>query len=138
MHIHLMTARTLAVLLLALGSSAARSALPAPTPAKQQADAAAQQHAAVEAAKVKQELAASMDQVAARWRARAAKDGWPTHPPITVDAQAGLSPAASQSTASGQPGGRLGSAAASLPVRSEKSGTAPPSADVKDPSKKGK
>ncbi|MDB5838669.1 MAG: hypothetical protein JWQ23_621 [Herminiimonas sp.] len=104
--------------------SAAVAKLPALTPEQQQAEAAKKEQAKAQAEKEKQELAASMEKIAARWRGRAAANGWQTHPQMSVTA--------------GPPASSAGNAAASLPVRSEKAGTAPPSADVKDPAKKGK
>lgn len=103
---------------LAFYCGGALAALPAPTPEQQKAAAVKKEQAAAQAAKEKEELAASMDKVAARWRSRAAANGWETHPPTPI--------AAAPATA------------AAAPVRSEKSGTAPPSEDVKDPAKKGK
>jgi hypothetical protein len=122
----------------ALMSGFVAAELPAPTPDQVQAAAAKKQQAAAQAEKEKQELAASMDKIAARWRARAADNGWKTHPPTPVAAVPGIGASEAQSSRSGQPGGRLGDAAADMPIRSEKSGTAPPSEDVKDPAKKGK
>ena len=87
------------------------AALPAPTPAQQQAAAAKKAAADAQAAKDKQELAASMDAVTARWRARAASQGWKAHAPIAIAAAAPAAPA--------------------VPIKSEKLGTAPPSTDVK-------
>ncbi len=74
-----------------------------------------------------------MDQVANRWRTRAAASGWDVHPPTPVAPASGIGAPAAQA----EPASKLG-AAATAPVRSEKLGTAPPSADVKDPAKKGK
>lgn len=107
-------------------------------PPQQQSAAARKQLAAEQAEKEKQELAGAMDKVAKRWRRGAAENGWETHPPTPVAAVPGFEQSATQSSPSGQPGGRLGSAADEAPVRSEKLGTAPPSPDVKDPEKKGK
>ena len=114
-------------LLAGLACSRAWAALPAPTPAQQQSQALAAQQAAAATDKAKQELAASMEQVSTRWRARASQNGWTVNPATATAATgtAGNAPAA--------PGGTGGKPA----VRSEKQGTAPPSADVKDPSKKG-
>lgn len=106
--------------------------LPDPTPAQAEAAAAKKKQADAQAEKEKQELAASMDAIAARWRARAAANGWPMNPPTPVAAPAqAVGMPATQSGPSGQPGGRQGSAALAAPVRSEKAGTAPPSEDVK-------
>jgi colicin import membrane protein len=109
-------------------TSAPALTVPPPANAKPN-DAAA--NAKAQADKEKQELAAAMDRVAERWRRRAAAQGWTMHPPTPVASAAGFDASAQQSSASGQPGGRLGSAARDAPVRSEKRGTAPPSSDVK-------
>ncbi len=130
--------RIAAGLLLALSCNGVRAALPAPTPQQQQAEATKKAQAAEQAEQEKQRLAASMEQLAARWRASAAHNGWQTHPPTPVDPVAGIAASGAQQGAAGQPGGQAGSAAASAPVRSEKLGTAAASTDVKDPSKKGK
>jgi hypothetical protein len=106
------------------GATAAAPAASAAPPA----DAASQ-----EAARQKQALDVAMARVSERWRARAAVQGWLMHPPTAVDAQAGFADSQHQSGPSGQPGGRLGSVAQQAPLRSEKSGTAAPSADVKQP-----
>jgi hypothetical protein len=89
------------------------------------------EQAAAKAEQEKRELAASMDAVSQRWRERAKKEGWQTHPPTAVAAVPGITASGTQSGASGQPGGQLGKDAAAAPVRSEKRGTAPPSEDVK-------
>lgn len=118
---------SIAALALALAAAAAHAALPAPTPAQRQAAAAKKAQADAQAAKDKQELGASMDAVAARWRARAARQGWKAHAPIAIAAAgqaAGVAPA-------GQPQGKLTPAGAAAPIKSEKLGTAPPSKDVK-------
>lgn len=125
-------------LLATFGAGAAMAALPASTPAQLQAANLKKQQAAEQGAREKQEIAASMDRVAARWRARATAAGWDVHPPTPVAPASGIAESAAQAGASAQPAGQLGATAASVPVRSEKLGTAPPSADVKDPAKKGK
>lgn len=84
----------------------------------------------------KQKLADSMDAVAARWRTGAQASGLQLAAPTRVKAIQGFDASISQSGASGQPGGQLGAEAARAPVRSEKSGTAEPSRDVKDDSKR--
>lgn len=71
---------------------------PAPTPAQQQAAAAKKAAADADAAKAKEQLAASMDAVSARWRSRAASQGWKTHAPVAIAA----APAAG-ATAAGVP-----------------------------------
>ena len=83
---------------------------------------------AAAAQKEKQELAASMDEVARRWRAEAAKNDWPTHPPTPVAAVPGIT--ASNVQAQDR-------SATPPPVRSEKQGDAAPSEDVKKPKEPG-
>lgn len=102
--------------------SLANAALPAPSPQQQQAAAVKAQTAAAEVEKAKAELSASMDQIATRWRTSAAHNGWRTYPATATQAPAALQNAAPTSPP---------------PARSEKQGTASPSADVKDPAKKG-
>lgn len=114
---------------LATGPSAAK--LPPPTPEQEQAAAIKKAQADAQKEKEKQELASAMDRIAERWRARAAANNWQSYSPTSVSASAGFAASATQSSVSGQPGGQLGSAAAAAPVRSEKAGTAPRSADVK-------
>lgn len=104
------------------------AAAPAPAAA---APATAQSEAerkAAQAQKEKEELAASMDAIAKRWRAEAAKHNWATHPPTPVAAVAGItsSNAQEQSRTATPP-----------PVRSEKQGDAAPSEDVKKPKEPG-
>jgi hypothetical protein len=102
-------------------SAAANPATAAPA----QTDA---QRKAAQAQKEKEELAASMDDVARRWRAEAAKNSWPTHPPTPVVAVAGIAASnAQEHTRSATP----------PPVRSEKQGDAAPSEDVKKPKEPG-
>lgn len=125
-------------MLVGLASIPATAKLPEPTPEQAQAAAEKKKQAAAQAEKEKAELAKSMDNIADRWRKRAAENGWETSPATPVAAVPGIEASGKQSSPSGQPGGRLGSAAAEAPVRSEKQGTAPPSPDVKDPAKKGK
>ena len=110
----------------ALTAGQACATLPPPTP--QQAAAAAQKKAQADAQaqQDKDKLAQSMDSVAARYRARAAKEGWTTHPPVAVAA-----PSAALSAPATAAGQVLPAQAATGPVRSEKLGTAPPSEDVK-------
>lgn len=136
----------------------ARAALPppAPTQAQVQAAAARKADADAKAALAKERLAASMDEVSAHWRARAASEGYKIVPP---PAQASIPPAplaaasdvtppsagvpaaapanAAPGTAAAAPA--TGAAprsihalkAATVPVKSEKLGTARPSEDVK-------
>jgi hypothetical protein len=86
--------------------------------------------------KAKQALADSMEAVSSRWRSRAVANGWKAFPPVSVAAVEGFNASAGQSSANGQPGGQLGGQAEKLPITSEKSGTAAPSKDVKDDSKR--
>jgi colicin import membrane protein len=78
-----------------------------------------------------------MDAVSAHWRSRAAQQGWKTHPAVAIAAApgagsgSGLSGPITGAGPAGQPAGQLTQTGASLPIRSEKLGTAPPSADVK-------
>lgn len=101
-------ARLILAGLLACGM--AHATLPPPTPQQAAAAAAKKAQADAQAQQDKAALQQSMDSVSARWRARAAREGWTTHPPVAVAAPA---------------------PAAQVPVRSEKLGTAPPSEDVK-------
>lgn len=118
--------------LLALLPSVSMSALPPPTPEQAKAAAAKKAQADAQAEKDKKELAASMEKISDRWRAKAATSGWQTYPPTPVAAPVkALDEPAKQSSPSGQPGGKMGSAADDAPKRSEKAGTAPPSEDVK-------
>jgi hypothetical protein len=126
-------------------ASAAWAALPAPTPAQQQAAAAKKAKADEQAAKDKLSLAASMDAVTAHYRARAAQEGWKTHPAIAIAAAApaaaaaGAAPVTAAGSATPPPAGSQGAgnttaagqAAVNPAVKSEKLGTAPPSEDVK-------
>jgi hypothetical protein len=126
-------------------ASAAWAALPAPTPAQQQAAAEKKAKADAQAAKDKLSLAASMDAVTARYRERAAHEGWKTHPAVAVVAAApaaaapGAAPVTAAGPASAPPPGSLGAgattaagqAAVNPAIKSEKLGTAPPSEDVK-------
>jgi hypothetical protein len=118
----------LAALALVCAAATAHAALPAPTPAQQQAAAAKKAAADAQAAKDKQELGASMDAIVARWRTRAGAQGWKTHAPIAIAAASSPTQAAAPA---GQPDGTLTAAGAAAPIKSEKLGTAPPSADVK-------
>jgi len=106
-----------------LAAGAAHAALPALTPAQQQAAADKKAKDAAQADKDKAALAASMEAVSAHYRQRAAAQGWKTHPPVAVAAAA---PGGLSAPVTGNP-----AAGASAPIRSEKLGTAPPSTDVK-------
>ena len=102
------------------------AANPAPAAAAApQSDAA---RTAAQAQKEKEELAASMDDVAKRWRAGAAKNGWATHPATPVAAVAGIGSSGTQEQSR---------TATPPPVRSEKQGDAAPSEDVKKPKEPG-
>jgi|AraplaDrversion2_2_1032049.scaffolds.fasta_scaffold03233_7 hypothetical protein len=129
-----------------LVASLAWAALPPPTPAQQQAAAEKKAKADAQAAKDKESLAASMDAVTARYRSRAAQEGWKTHPAVAIVAAApaaaaapGAAGATAPATAAGpasQPAaGTVGAGAtpsgAPPKIQSEKLGTAPPSEDVK-------
>jgi hypothetical protein len=119
--------------LAALLAATAQAALPAPTAAQQQAAAVKKAKDDAQAAQDKAALAAAMDAVAGRWRARAASQGWATRPAVAVaaGASAALPTPATGNAPSGQPEGKLSAQGAALPIRSEKLGTAPPSTDVK-------
>jgi hypothetical protein len=111
---------------------AALATLPPPSPTQAQAAAASKAQADVQASKEKEELLATMDKLASRWRARAAAQGLRVNPPVAVAASpAGLTAPATGAGPAGQPDGKLSPVTAAAPVRSEKHGTAPPSADVK-------
>jgi colicin import membrane protein len=123
----------IAALALALSAAAAHAALPQPTPAQQEAAAAKKAAADAQAAQDKASLAASMDAIAARWRGRASAQGWKTHAPVAIAAApaAAIGAPAQGAAPAGQPEGKLTPAGAAAPIKSEKLGTAPPSADVK-------
>jgi colicin import membrane protein len=118
----------LATLAAALLAASTHAALPPKTPAQQQAAAEKKAKDDAQAAVDKQKLTASMDAVAARWRARAASQGWKTHAPVAIAAPAA---AVSAPITGAVPGGQPGPAGAGVPIKSEKLGTAAPSADVK-------
>jgi hypothetical protein len=122
------TRKAFAVLALVCAAATAHAALPSPTPAQQEAAAAKKAAADAQAAKDKQELAATMDAIVARWRTRAGAQGWKTHAPVAIAAAASPTQAAAPA---GQPDGKLTAAGAAAPIKSEKLGTAPPSTDVK-------
>ena len=116
-----------------LATATAHAALPPPTPAQQEAAAAKKAAADAQAAKDKAALAASMDAISARWRSRAAAQGWKTHAPVAIAAAApaAIGGPAQVPAPAGQPEGKLTAAGAAAPIRSEKLGTAAPSRDVK-------
>ena len=144
-----MTTKTmmLAAALLAAASASlpAWAALPAPTPAQQQAADTKKAQAAAQAAKDKESLTASMDALSSRWRGRAAQQGWKTHPPVAIAAAAPAAAAPGSAApagasaggivtaagAGGQQAGQLPASPANPIVKSEKWGTAPPSEDYK-------
>lgn len=106
--------------------------LPPPTPAQAEAAAAKKAQAQAATDKDKAALLAAMDAIAARWRTRAASEGWKVHAPVAIAAPAAaLVQPNTQAGPSGQPGGVMGPAARAQPITSEKLGTAAPSADVK-------
>lgn len=109
----------------ALLTGAVHAALPSPTPAQQQAAAAKKAKDDAQAAKDKESLGAAMDGASARWRARAAREGWATHPAVAVAAPA-AAPTAAAASGAANPAANAG-----VLVRSEKLGTAAPSEDVK-------
>jgi hypothetical protein len=125
-----------------LVASLAWAALPPPTPAQQQAAAEKKAKADAQAAKDKESLATSMDAVTARYRTRAAQEGWKTHPAVAIVAAApaaaaapGGAPVTAAGPASQPAAGTVGAGAtpsgAPPKIQSEKLGTAPPSEDVK-------
>ena len=177
-----------ALVLAALATTGlAWAALPAPTPAAQQAAAAKKAVADAEAAKQKTLLAESMEKLSARWRSNAGAKGWTTHPPVAIAAAPAAAPGApaagtaapgtplsgavpaavqttgvaitgtpmpgvaprttgvSANTLTGTPAGIAAASpgngaaprsaqaleSANVPIKSEKAGTATPSADIK-------
>jgi hypothetical protein len=119
-------------LVLAAWTGMAAASLPPPTPAQAQAQAAKKAAADAQAAKDKQELLAKMDELAARWRAKAGAKGWKLNAATALPAPAAaVTAAATQAAPSGQPDGKMTATGAQAPKTSEKSGTAAPSADVK-------
>jgi len=147
----MMTIRQIMLAAALLAAGTAWAALPAPSPAQQQAAAAKKEKEAAQAAKDKASLTASMDAVSTRWRGRAAQQGWKTHPPVAIAAAAapaaaggaggagaaapaaapGAGGAVTAAGAGGQQSGQLPASAANPIVKSEKFGTAPPSEDYK-------
>ena len=75
--------RALAILLFS-GASVALAKLPPPTPQQVAEQAAKKAMADAEAAHGKQALEAAMDRIAARWRGRAAAQGWRRHAPTAI------------------------------------------------------
>ena len=111
MRIRLLTrAQAIASLASLVTVSLACAALPAPTPAAQQAAAAKKAVADAEAAKQKQLLAESMESLSTRWRSNAGAKGWTTHPPVAIAA----APAAG-APSPGAPAATAGTAGVPLP-----------------------
>jgi hypothetical protein len=104
MRIRLLTrAQAMASLVSLVTASLAWAALPAPTPAAQQAAAVKKAAADAEAAKQKELLAASMESLSARWRSNAGAKGWTTHPPVAIAAAPAASAPAAGAPAAGAP-----------------------------------
>jgi hypothetical protein len=136
-------------------AGSALAALPPPSPAQAQAAAAKKADADAKAAQEKERLAASMDSVSTRWRQRAASEGYRIVPPqlaaaapMTPMAASDVTPPGAGIPAAAPANAAPGTAAAApatgaaprsvqalrsatMPVKSEKLGTARPSADVK-------
>jgi colicin import membrane protein len=125
-------ALALVSMMLAGWTGAASAKLPPPTAAETEAKAAKKAAADAQAEKDKQALIAKMDTLAVAWRAEAGKEGWKAYPPTPLPAPtAAVTAPGAQSAPSGQPDGKLTPAGAQAPMKSEKSNTAAPSADVK-------
>jgi hypothetical protein len=77
------------------------------------------------AAKEKQQLEAAMERIAARWRAQAEARGWQRESADAAQTSGGAASGQTQTSAMGLP----------AIIRSEKLGTAPPSEDIKQPSR---
>jgi colicin import membrane protein len=113
-------------------TGAASAKLPPPTAAEVEAKAAKKAVADAQAEKDKQLLLAKMDTLTAEWRGKAGAKGWKLNAPTPLPAPAAAVAApGAQSAPSGQPDGKLTAAGAQAPIKSEKSNTAAPSADVK-------
>lgn len=153
-----MTNHAMLTLLLLTGTAlggAALAALPQPSPVQAQAAAAKKADADAQAAQEKERLAATMDRVSTRWRQRAASEGYKIVPPPLATAapmapvaasdvtppEAGIPSAAPANAAPGTAAAAPATGAAprsvfalrsaTVPIKSEKLGTARPSADVK-------
>ena len=126
-------AAALAVVL-ACGHASAALPKPALTPAQQQAAADKKAADDAKAAKDKENLAASMDALAIRWRAQAPAKGWKIQPPVTVAAAtpvAGQAPnmvLGTQGTAAG--GTAPGAARAAAAAGAVPAGVTPPAAGM--------
>ena len=150
------TRRSGPLLALATGlalAGASWAALPPPSPAQAQAAAAKKAAADAKAAKDKEALNASMDEISGHWRQRAAQEGWTIKPPPPVTGPTGVAASDPTPASAGIPSpapagatpGTSGAApataaaplgaralhAANVPIKSEKLGTARPSEDVK-------
>ena len=77
---------SLAALLYAT-SAISLARLPAPTPEQEKIAADKKANAADEAEAEKQRLAATMEKIAARWRARANENNWPAYQPTPVHSE---------------------------------------------------
>lgn len=97
-------------------SSLALAALPAPTPAQLQAAAAKKAAADADAAKSKESLAKAMDAISARWRARAASQGWTTHAPVAIAAAPAATGAPAGAPSVGSPAPNAANAAPVVPA----------------------
>lgn len=114
------------VLAACAASSLAWAALPATTPAQQQAAAVKKAAADAQAAKAKEQLAASMDALSTRWRSQAGTKGWTTHPPVAI--AAAPAPGAPGAPAAGVPA--PGAAATTAPPGTPLSGAVPAAVQV--------
>lgn len=121
-----------ALLVLAAAFGLAGAALPPPTQAQAEAQAAKKAAADAQAAKDKASLLATMDSLSERWRGNAKAKGLTIHPPTPIAAPVvAVTMAAKETGPAGQPDGKLTAAGAAAPKTSEKEGTAAPSKDVK-------
>ena len=146
----------LAAIGLAISTLDALAALPPPSPAQAQAAAAKKAQSDAEAEQEKARLAATMDRVSTRWNQRAASEGYKiVPPPILASAaprplaaaadvtppEAGIPAPAPANAAPGTAAAAPATGAAprsvhalrsaTVPIKSEKLGTARPSEDVK-------
>lgn len=137
-------------------AGAALAALPPPSPSQAQAAAAKKAEADAKAAQDKERLVASMDSVSLRWRQRAASEGYKIVPPPALAIASPMPPVAAADVTppeAGIPAPAPANAApdtaaaapatgaaprsvhalrsATVPIKSEKLGTARPSEDVK-------
>lgn len=106
-----------ALMLVALAAAgSAWAALPAPTPAAQQAAAVKKAAADAEAAKQKTLLAESMDKLSTRWRSNAGAKGWTTHPPVAIAAAPAPAPGAPAAGAPAAPAPGTAAATVGMPL----------------------